>query len=418
MNNRLLQSTLQQVFTTKKSYDLVAKNTGEKFNIFSILGMESLEVKTHSRFLSELLNPSGTHLRGDTFLNLFVNYCNEKIRILNETEAKIDLIDFYSIQPEVVVEYPIGKVQEGTLENNFQNARGGRVDILVSNNSQAIVIENKIYAFEQEQQLVRYSNFLTDKGFKKHLIIYLTLDGIQPTSHLDVDKDRILCLSYKEDIVNWLELCKKEVVDYPTIREGITQYLFLIKKLTGQTLNNNLSMDIQDIILKNIDSAKLIHDNFEKAIFNTTSNFRNNIIEKLVMNLGNEFKISESKLIRDKDGFAPIFLSHTKLPNKVMFGIESFNFFRPGHRNGALFYGVWSEKANFKEIEDKFNFESTADGWWREIIIFRDSNEKEIRINDPSLIEQLNSNKFLLELTDIITSQFIEYLNYRSCLYK
>ena len=42
-----VQMLLEQVFTIRKAYELVAKNTGEKFNLFSILGMESLEVKTH-----------------------------------------------------------------------------------------------------------------------------------------------------------------------------------------------------------------------------------------------------------------------------------------------------------------------------------------------------------------------------------
>ena len=70
-----VQMLLEQVFTIRKAYELVAKNTGEKFNLFSILGMESLEVKTHSRFLAELLNNKGSHLRGSSFLELFIDYC-------------------------------------------------------------------------------------------------------------------------------------------------------------------------------------------------------------------------------------------------------------------------------------------------------------------------------------------------------
>ena len=46
---------------------------GETFNVFSILGMESRENETHSAFLSELLNPNGSHLMGDVFLRVFLS---------------------------------------------------------------------------------------------------------------------------------------------------------------------------------------------------------------------------------------------------------------------------------------------------------------------------------------------------------
>lgn len=48
------------------------KESGENFNIFSILKMESKENDTHSAFLGELLNPNGSHLKEDLFLSAFV----------------------------------------------------------------------------------------------------------------------------------------------------------------------------------------------------------------------------------------------------------------------------------------------------------------------------------------------------------
>lgn len=47
------------------------RRTGGNFNIFSILGMETKEVQTHSRLLYELLNPAGSHNMGDRFLREF-----------------------------------------------------------------------------------------------------------------------------------------------------------------------------------------------------------------------------------------------------------------------------------------------------------------------------------------------------------
>lgn len=45
---------------------------GEFFNLFSILKVERDEVHTHSTFLAELLNPSGSHGNKEKFLKLFI----------------------------------------------------------------------------------------------------------------------------------------------------------------------------------------------------------------------------------------------------------------------------------------------------------------------------------------------------------
>ena len=49
---------------------------GDFFNIFSILKMETDEVKTHSAFLAELLNPKGSHDKVIfSLMNLLKIYC-------------------------------------------------------------------------------------------------------------------------------------------------------------------------------------------------------------------------------------------------------------------------------------------------------------------------------------------------------
>ena len=45
---------------------------GDKFNIFSILKMERLEVDTHSAFIYELINPNGTHFQGNKYFEIFI----------------------------------------------------------------------------------------------------------------------------------------------------------------------------------------------------------------------------------------------------------------------------------------------------------------------------------------------------------
>ena len=49
------------------------RKRGENFNIFKTLGMQTSEVRLHSAFLAELLNPNGSHGLKDKFLKAFLN---------------------------------------------------------------------------------------------------------------------------------------------------------------------------------------------------------------------------------------------------------------------------------------------------------------------------------------------------------
>ena len=140
--NRLLG----QVKTITKSYERVNEAIGGNFNIFSVLRIESDEERTHSRFLAELLNPEGVHGCKDAFLKLFVEGMPVEIKSLNTKNCKV------------------------TTE---ARAKEGRIDILIKDNdSKVIMIENKIYAREQPDQLLRYKN-----SFPNGELLFLTLDG-------------------------------------------------------------------------------------------------------------------------------------------------------------------------------------------------------------------------------------------------
>ena len=64
-------SFLERVTSINKKYENIAEITGENFNVFRILGLSSSEVRTHSAFIAELLNPKGSHNQKQIFLKLF-----------------------------------------------------------------------------------------------------------------------------------------------------------------------------------------------------------------------------------------------------------------------------------------------------------------------------------------------------------
>ncbi|MBN2825316.1 MAG: hypothetical protein JXQ76_08335, partial [Campylobacterales bacterium] len=79
-------------------------------------------------------------------------------------------------------------------------------------------------------------------------VIYLTLFGSDPNEK--IMQEKVIQVSYEKHIKSWLENCIKEVSTLPTLRETFVQYLNLIKKLTNQSQNRGLTMEIKDLLLK------------------------------------------------------------------------------------------------------------------------------------------------------------------------
>jgi hypothetical protein len=234
-----LESLLREVSLISEKYDAIAKITGENYNVFEILDVRSDEL-SHSKILADLLNPKGSHCCGEVFLKLFF----EKF-LQNKSN-----IDFSKCQ--VYKEYSTGY---------------GRLDIYIDCSNFGIVIENKIYASDQYEQLKRYNKFLNEKFKEENYVFYLTLDGKEAEEHSGGDVGYI-SLSYRNDILNWLELCQKEVFNKPLIRETLEQYKNLLKILTHQTRSKEMSEEIIRKITEsvaNYKSAVEIYSNLREA---------------------------------------------------------------------------------------------------------------------------------------------------------
>ena len=291
-NIQSLQNLLNSVAEIKKKYDEIARITGENFNVFKVLNVQTREVRMHSALLAELLNSKGSHGMGAIFLELFINYFKEKDQI-NRNEFYERLNRFYPEGSEAYVELHTGYINEEETE-------GGRIDIIIKDNAKnAIIIENKIYALDQKNQLLRYNNYS-----KESPIFYLTLEGKQPSPESKgglTEGVEFTCISYKDDILNWLIECKKESVNHPLLRETITQYIYLIKQLTSQTMNDKMKQDLADLITGNteyINSAQEIADAWIECQYKIIKNLEEDI-EKIAHELKLEFKIDEGYRLGD-----------------------------------------------------------------------------------------------------------------------
>lgn len=294
-NSARIENILGQVRELKKQHERRAAITGEDFNVFEVLGVERREVR-HSAFLANLLNPKGSHRQGAVFLEHFLNL---EPRLADSSDYG-ELYDF-----QVITEAAT-------------NANDGRIDISLKNEGYAIIIENKIDAEDGDGQLNKYYWDAIKEGFAPEQIklIYLTLYGEPPNKNSlagqePLDLDSVICISYENHIVEWLENCLKEVVGVAPIRETLFQYQMQVRKLTGQSINKELTMEIRDILIKNYDLITGLEDSILKAKKQIQDNFWEKLEEKITkvcdlkvwdaVGEGRTFKVSRCKRFQSFD---------------------------------------------------------------------------------------------------------------------
>jgi hypothetical protein len=331
-----IKNLLQHVELIKNKYEEISEITGENFNIFDILNINSDEVK-HSLFISYLLDSKGKHNQKDLFLKLFIDEIQDKF----ESEKNKIVKNFNTEKSFSITEKHIGFKSEDI-------SNGGRIDVVINDGQNNIIIENKIYAGDQEKQLFRYYNY-----DKEAPLIYLTLGDELPTKDsITHNKETLqenfdfISISYKNEIKKWIQSCIKAVYNKPLIRETLMQYEFLINELTNQSNNKMMEKEIMSILKKDLDSVFLVYNNVE----NLKDNLFNEFIIKLKIKL-EEFSINlnlnnykrgkkdDLILIKKNNWF--------KTELHIAFYFESNN----------LFLGIWD-----KNIDDKIQDSLFKDG--------------------------------------------------------
>ncbi len=246
------------------------QRNGDYFNVFNMLGLWSDEIRLHSAFLAELLNPNGSHGLKDALLKEFLAAIG-----LNK--------DYISNCKTNIVERYIGERTEST---------GGRIDIILEDGEHAVIIENKIYAIDQHHQLLRYNNYGKQhfpKGFK---LIYLTLDGHEASKDSLGDEEiDYHCISYDEHILYWLSQCVMLAYDKPLARETISQYITLIKQITGQDMNKDSSDKIVDLAINNMEAVVALMDNRAEISSKLRTEFIFKPLKEFAVKMGMEFKL-------------------------------------------------------------------------------------------------------------------------------
>ena len=117
-----------------------------RFNFFESISDKWYMENFHSDILYTILNPKTPEIGRKYFVEEFVKFLG--------IENRFDCTKAFEVTKEK-----------------------GHIDLLIKNDKQAIIIENKInYATDQDNQLVRYMKYVDEElGIKTYTVVYLTL---------------------------------------------------------------------------------------------------------------------------------------------------------------------------------------------------------------------------------------------------
>lgn len=253
-----------------------ANRQGERFNIFSILGMQRDETRTHSRFLAELLSPKGRHGEGSVFLRDFIH-------------------ETLGLQTEIGL--PVRVTRE--LPTEAQR----RVDLVVETSELLLGIEVKVDADDQPAQLFDYYRELEQRarGRKDFVLVYLTLNGKAPSARSlnGLPPGQVLCLSFAQDVRHWLQRCHALSLKKPELAHAIMQYQRLIETLTGadhsmtSILARQLSHNSEDL-----KTALAVQSALPKAKSAVMLRFWQELCDRLEQALGISAEVYNSRNLR------------------------------------------------------------------------------------------------------------------------
>ena len=340
------------------------RKRGDLFNVFNVIGLWSEEVRLHSAFLAELLNPKGSHGLQDAFLKEFIDVVG------------ISDLNFETSNSIVSTEYYIGKKEETT---------GGRIDILIQSKDKAIIIENKISAPDQENQLLRYSNYGKEYAKGGYRLLYLTLDG-QTATDFSTGGNIIVYnqLSYERHILDWLNRCVEKSACQPLLRETIRQYIELIKQLTNNTMDKISCEELINLLsekenIENVRTVKklytaVLEKTIERYVFPKLENVANELNLELSIDpnkIEHKFTFDTKKNRNDFDFDFHLYFSTKKGPKVVV----HYMFCAWNLTN--LRWGIDSELSSIQSSQKLDIFDDSSEEGWSWVKEFRDWNDKD-----------------------------------------
>ncbi len=181
----------------------IDKKFSPDFNLFDFLIRDEMSL---SYFLKILFDSQSRHGQQTLFRKLFFD--------MIKTETMPDHIKH--IFDELI--HDKNTKVDVEVQTAYASASQRRMDILIFNDKHGVMIENKPWACDQENQIKDYIDDLARRFKGQFYIVYLSGSGQEPSSYsipkpeLESLKSnsRFSTISYNPDLTNWIKLCAEK----------------------------------------------------------------------------------------------------------------------------------------------------------------------------------------------------------------
>lgn len=342
----------------KHKIQALKKQDYTDYNPLAIVQSPTSEVKMHSAILYSLLEVQGAHCKGDLFLRRFLESLNLK--------------EWF------------GDTQNALVLREYKH-----IDIYITNGTRHIILENKIYANDAQNQLARYIKAIhnpqyganyeipSDESkavdYENIAVIYLSPFGQTPSDDSLKDKDTqwqikgnelkssgesiaYRQISYKEHILSWIKSCQKEVRAIRKLDSALEFYKDIVQIITNTKEDK---MSLETFLKENRNFIKI------------ATEIKRLEIEEMCVNLfksevASKAEFSEWEFVNKGVAFGFCPKGYLKQTFKFMLTLEKtpasrYLGFRL-HINGKDYQNDLPKR--LKAIIEKHGFKLNAWGWW------------------------------------------------------
>ncbi|MCI7410230.1 MAG: PD-(D/E)XK nuclease family protein [Helicobacter bilis] len=318
------------------------------FNPYLEMWSESNEVKLHSALISGFLNPLGNHYQGDVFLETFLESVGLKAWFGNTRNARV--------------------------HKEYKN-----IDVYITNGERHIIVENKIWAGDQDRQIERYIEIIAKEqsrdssdtesseidsndmesnelessesetpqeqgaSYDNIAVLYLAPDERNPSGYSlgkweiqgdylvnGDNKVRFKAITYKEEILAWIENSQAKVGCITNLNAALLFYKDVVQIITNTKENTmsieNFLTDNKENMQENMEIVFEILKNHESIL----DKYYNEIISKYKKEIeDNGFEVVKANIGDKNDdwGWSGIWYPYTIKPkdcgkNYIGFGIQ------------------------------------------------------------------------------------------------
>jgi len=290
----------------KKFFDdikeLIEKRKKRGFNNYNLITTmlnPNDEVRVHSRIIYSLLDIEGEHYQNTLFLEFFLDVIGIK-------------------------EY---NIKNSKIYREYKN-----IDLYLTDGEKHIIIENKINADDQDEQIKRYIDTIKSENpnlsCENLYVIYLSKDREKPSPKSLGEKyeikdgyiqenDKKLAvfksIHYDYHIKRWIELALKEVENITNLSYALKQYQEVVDMINNEYKDK--VMDLEDVILKDYENYKIAEE-----IKKRFDDIKNQFQDKIISNFENCCKFKKSNDPSDNKYGDAYYYETDKFSFKIQFG--------------------------------------------------------------------------------------------------